>query len=108
MKNVTVEQFKKILEIEKGNTLMAFINVCTPQEYAEKHIEGVSSMPLDSLENNIESLKDKKTIYVHCRSGMRAEKAIEIMKQNGINAEMINVTGGILAWEDSGFSTNSL
>jgi rhodanese-related sulfurtransferase len=108
MKNINVEQFKKILETDKDNASMAFINVCTPEEYAEKHIEGVSSMPLDNLEKNIELLKNKKTIYVHCRSGMRAERAIDIMKKNGIDAEMLNVTGGIMAWEGSGFSTQSL
>jgi rhodanese-related sulfurtransferase len=108
MKNITVDLFKKILDVEKNNSSVEFINVCTPVEYAEKHINGVKSMPLDTLEKSIDLLKNKQTIYVHCRSGKRAEKAIQKMKESGINAEMINVTGGLNAWEEAGFSTHSL
>lgn len=108
MKNITVKLFKKILDVEKNNSSVAFINVCTPVEYAEKHIEGVESIPLDVLEKNLSSLKDKQTIYVHCRSGKRGEKAIEKLIASGLNAEMINVVGGLTAWEEAGFATNSL
>lgn len=108
MKNITVKLFKKILDVEKNNSSVAFINVCTPVEYAEKHIEGVESIPLDVLEKNISSLKDKQTIYIHCRSGNRGEKAVKKLESYNLNAEIVNVTGGLNAWEEAGFSTNSL
>lgn len=108
MKTITVQFFKKILDLEKNNSSIAFINVCTPIEYAEKHIEGVGNIPLDTLEENLESLRNKQTIYVHCMSGKRAEKAIEKMHSAGITAEIINVTGGLNAWQEAGFSIGSL
>ena len=108
MKNITVKLFKKILDVEKNNSSVAFINVCTPVEYAEKHIEGVESIPLDVLERNISSLEDKQTIYIHCRSGNRGEKAVKKLESYNLNAEIVNVTGGLNAWEEAGFATNSL
>jgi rhodanese-related sulfurtransferase len=108
MKNITVKNFKKVLDVEKNNPSIAFINVCTPVEYAEKHIEGVQSIPLDVLEENISSLESKETIYIHCHSGRRGEKAVKKLESHGLNAEIVNVTGGLHAWEEAGFSTNSL
>lgn len=108
MKNITVKNFKKVLDVEKNNPSIAFINVCTSAEYAEKHIEGVQSIPLDILEENISSLENKETIYIHCRSGRRGEKAVKKLESHSLNAEIVNVTGGLYAWEEAGFSTNSL
>lgn len=107
MKNISVNLFKEIIEKEGSNPSVAFINVCTPVEYAEKHIKGVESMPLDTIEKNIDKLKVKKTIYVHCMSGARAERAIEIMEDHGINSEVINIEGGLMAWVSAGFPTIS-
>ncbi len=108
MKNISVKQFKQILEVENNNSSIAFINVCTPVEYAEKHIPGVENIPLDTLRENLAYLEDKQTIYIHCRSGRRGEKAIEELQEFGLHAEMVNVTGGLTAWEEAGFSTGSL
>jgi rhodanese-related sulfurtransferase len=107
MKNISVENFKKILETEKDNTSIACINVCTPIEYADKYIEGVENMPLDTLEENLTSLRAKDTIYVHCISGERATEAIKKLQQHGITADLVNVTGGLDAWQQAGFSTSS-
>lgn len=107
MKHVTVTAFKEIIEAEKHNPSVDFINVCTPAEYKEKHIRGVRSVPLDSLQSHLSEFTSKKTIYIHCRSGKRGMAAIERLKDLGIEAELINVEGGILAWEEAGHETGS-
>jgi len=108
MKTVTIKAFKEILNAERKNDSVAFINVCTPLEYKQKHIAGVESMPLDELEYRSRELLGKKTIYVHCRSGNRSAQAIQKLKKMGIAAEFVNVDGGILAWEGLNFPTKSL
>ncbi len=108
MKSIAVETFKKILEVEKHNSSISFINVCTPVEYAEKHIEGVTSVPLDQLDNHLSSLQGKQTIFVHCKSGARGEKAVKQLEKYNLGAEIVNVIGGLNAWEEAGFTTNSL
>jgi rhodanese-related sulfurtransferase len=108
MKEISIHTFKEILETEKSNSTVDFINVCTPAEYREKHIPGVRSVPLDTLTSHLNEFKDKKTIYIHCRSGRRGRSAIEKLKELGVTAELVNVEGGILAWDEAGFHTLSL
>lgn len=105
MKHISISAFRETLEAERSNPTVAFINVCTPDEYAAKHIEGVKSVPLDDLTSRVAELKDKQTIYVHCRSGNRSQRAIERLEQLGVRAELVNVEGGIMAWEAAGLKT---
>ena len=107
MKHISISAFRQTLEAERSNPTVAFINVCTPDEYAAKHIDGVKSMPLDDLASRVAELSDKKTIYVHCRSGNRSRRAIESLEQLGVQAELVNVEGGIMAWEAAGLKTAS-
>lgn len=105
MKQISVSSFREVIEAERSNPSVDFINVCTPDEYKEKHISGVRSVPLDEIERHLEEFRDKKTIYVHCRSGRRGALAIGRLAALGVRAELVNVEGGILAWEGAGFST---
>lgn len=108
MKHVSVHTFKEVVEAEKGNASVDFINVCTPAEYKEKHIEGVRNVPLDEIEKRAGEFAGKTTLYVHCRSGNRSSQAIEKLTKMGIKAELVNVQGGLTAWGDAGFATLSL
>ena len=108
MKHISVFSFKEVIDIEGNNPSVDFINVCTPDEYREKHISGVRSVPLDELEHRVGEFKDKKTIYVHCRSGRRGVVAIERLSVLGVGAELVNVEGGLRAWEQAGYETASI
>ena len=105
MKHINVHEFKTLLEKEGKNPEMDFINVCTTPEYDEKHIPGVRSVPLDTLESHLNEFGGKKAIYIHCRSGNRGKQAIEKLEKLGVKAELVNVEGGILAWDKLGFTT---
>lgn len=107
MKHISVDAFREIVVAEKSNPSVDFINVCTPAEYKEKHIRGVRSVPLDELESHASEFQNKKTIYIHCRSGNRGKKAIEKLSAMGLQAELVNVEGGILAWQEAGYETGS-
>ena len=107
MKHISISAFKEVIESEKSNSTVDFINVCTPGEYKEKHIVGVRSLPLDTLENHVAELQKKKTVYIHCRSGNRGRQAIEKLQSLGVTAELVNVEGGMLAWEEAGYEIGS-
>lgn len=108
MTEITIDAFKEVIGAEKSNPSVDFINVCTPAEYKEKHIAGVRNVPLDELSKRVSEFSGKKTIYVHCRSGNRSAKAIDLLKSLGVKAELVNVSGGLLAWGKAGFETLSL
>ena len=107
MKHISISSFKEVIESESNNQTVDFINVCTPAEYKEKHIKGVRSVPLDTLQTEVEALNKKKTIYIHCRSGNRGRQAIEKLQALGVTAELVNVEGGLMAWEEAGHETGS-
>lgn len=107
MKHISISGFKEVIESESNNPSVSFINVCTPAEYKEKHIKGVLSMPLDTLYTKVAELNQKKTVYIHCRSGNRGRQAIEKLLALGVTAELVNVEGGLLAWAEAGYQTDS-
>lgn len=103
MKNISTPAFKEVIESEVNNSAVDFINVCTPAEYKAKHIKGVRSVPLDTIHTKVSELNKKKTVYIHCRSGTRSQQAIEKLQSLGVTAELVNVAGGLLAWEEAGY-----
>lgn len=105
MTHISIDAFKKVLDVHAGDAAIDFINVCTPSEYAEMHIEGVRSVPLDTLSAHVDEFKDKRAIYIHCRGGVRGMRAIEELEKLGITAKLFNMDGGILAWTNAGFET---
>lgn len=107
MKHISPHAFEEVLSAESNNPSVDFINVCTPAEFKEKNIPGVRNVPLDELEQHAAEFSDKRTVYVHCRSGKRGQQAIEKLVGLGVTAELVNVEGGLLAWEESGFQTQS-
>jgi rhodanese-related sulfurtransferase len=56
-------------------------------------------IPLKDLQNRFEELDKNKEIVVYCRSGGRSQQACQYLEQNGFT-NVINLTGGILAWSD--------
>ena len=60
------------------------VDVRTPAEYAEGHVEDSLNIPLNELPNYTEELKKMKGIIVCCASGIRSNKAANLLKTNGI------------------------
>lgn len=74
-KVVTSNQLKDFYN--KGATLL---DVRTPQEFKEGHIKGSKNFPLQTLQNNLETIsKLPKPILTVCRSGNRSGMATKIL-----------------------------
>lgn len=71
------------------------VDVRTPAEFAEGHVEGSTNIPLDQLAGQLTKFKGKEQIIVFCRSGNRSGQAKSILEQNGFK----NVTNGG-TWQD--------
>jgi rhodanese-related sulfurtransferase len=81
------------------------IDVRTAVEYAEVHAEIARLVPLDELAPRaiMEARNGRKgeSLYVICRSGGRGRQACERFQAAGY-ANVFNVEGGTLAWEQAG------
>lgn len=107
MNQVTPQEFHHTLTRANNDTMVDFINVCTPAEYKEKSIPGVRNVPLDEIDQHLDEFTSKERIYVHCQSGRRAGQAIERLRALGVQAELFNVEGGLTAWHAAGLPTES-
>jgi phage shock protein E len=72
-----------------------WIDVRTPAEFAQGHVEGATLIPWDGIETGIRALKlDKDApIVLYCGSGGRAKRAKEALQANGYSA--ITNAGGL-------------
>lgn len=76
-----------------------FIDVRTPEEFAQGHIEGAINLPLNDLEALIlkEAPDLNDTMMVYCRSGNRSASAAKLLKQ--LNYSIVFDLGGINAYQ---------
>lgn len=80
---------------------IVLIDVRETDEYISGHVPGAISIPLSTVQNNVEPFLAQKPTYVICLGGGRSYRACEFAEQSG--AVCINVAGGTGAWIQSGF-----
>ena len=98
MKHISIEDFKNVLRVQKNDRDVDFIDVRTSQEYDNQHIDGMRNVPLSTIHTNTKEFASKKTIYLICGSGGRSQSAITKLEQCDISTTLVNVDGGISAW----------
>ncbi len=98
MQTITVEALKA--KIDAGEQIH-LVDVREPHEHADFNIGGIL-LPLGQVQtmqvDNIEDLKNQE-VFVYCRSGNRSGQACLILETMGFT-NLINVSGGMLAWQD--------
>ncbi len=94
METITTAELRELLEHDYKGLL---IDVREPDEHAIAHIEGARLIPLQTLPDRIEELPKDREILIHCKSGRRSAKAVELLLDHGFS-RVKNVTGGIDAW----------
>lgn len=98
-REVDVATLKKALDDQKVPQL---IDVRTPQEFAEGHVPGAVNIPLDQIETRSGEIASDQEVWLVCRSGSRSARAASLLEQKSFNT--VNVLGGTLAWQASGFA----
>ncbi len=91
--NIDYENAKTILKNVQHAIL---VDVRSPQEYKEGHLDGSINYPLYDLERNAEKLlKDKEnTIIIYCQSGSRSQRAIKLLQELGYS-NLFQIEGGL-------------
>lgn len=76
------------------------IDVRTPAEFGAAHAKGATNIPLDRLDPSSLAYCNGNTVYFICKSGIRAQKAMEKLAESGFG-NMVQVEGGTDAWIDA-------
>lgn len=88
-------------QIEQDNVQL--VDVRTPEEYKEGHIEGARN--IDFLGENFlaqfSELNKEETVYLYCRSGNRSAKASAKLSEAGFT-KIVDLKGGYKAWVATG------
>ena len=98
----TVEELKARMDAKTdANADFYLLDVREPHEYQIAKIPGSTLIPLGQLGARYGELPPASSgqeIIIHCKSGVRSAKAVNLLKEHGIEAK--NLKGGILAWID--------
>ena len=59
------------------------LDVRTPGEFAEGHVQGAKNIPVQELQNRLGELPKGADVVVYCRSGARSAMASQMLKGRG-------------------------
>ena len=91
-----------LADLRRRSDRLTLIDVRTPAEYGEVHVDFARNIPLDRLDpQTIASLATEGPVYFVCKSGGRSQKACEKMLAAGID-KVVSVEGGTAACEAAG------
>ncbi len=97
--DITIDQAAEIIENHSFDENFVILDVRTEREFASGHIhqaENINYLSKD-FRAKVNHLPKDKTYLVYCRSGIRSQKAMEIMKSLGYK-KIYNLKSGINGW----------
>lgn len=111
VKNTKVKLSKDIFPVEAWELLsndrkdddLVIIDVSTPLEYENLHLEGAINVSLFSrfFKTRLDVMDKSKTYVVYCKLGGRSKIAKKLMQQSGFQT-VYNIVGGTLLWKEEG------
>ena len=92
---ITVKELKQ--RLDAGEDLLV-LDVREPWEHQIANIGG-RLIPLNDVPQRLHEIERDREIVVHCKSGVRSQRAAEFLAQSGFG-NVKNLAGGILAWSN--------
>lgn len=92
---------QELARLKAAGQPVPLIDVRTPAEFREMHVDFAQNIPLDRLTSAAaQQACEGRTLYVICRSGGRGKQACERLAATAL--DIVNVEGGTLAWSEAG------
>jgi len=83
----------------KAGEPMQLLDVRSPKEYADGHVDGAINIPVGELASRAGELRRDAPTAVMCEGGYRSALAASLLQQEGF-ARLANVTGGMAAFRE--------
>jgi hydroxyacylglutathione hydrolase len=80
------------------------IDVRTPREWSERHIDGAVNVPLSQLAERIAEVPSDTSLAVYCTGGYRSAIAASVLRRGG-RPRVADLVGGLGAWDSSQSTT---
>jgi rhodanese-related sulfurtransferase len=103
VQTISASQAKALIAQNAGNPNFVIIDVRSPEEYAQGHLDGAINMDLNSpdFRDRVSRLDRSKTYLLYCRTGHRSQAAAAIMREFSFT-NLYNLGDGITGWTASG------
>ena len=85
-------------ELAKLGDQVELIDIREPNEVAEVRVPYAKNVPMSELLGRLDEISDGA--YIMCHSGGRSGRAVQYLESQG--RDVVDVTGGITAWERAG------
>jgi rhodanese-related sulfurtransferase/rubrerythrin len=89
----------KAFMAEKAQDEFTLLDVRQPGEYQKSHIPGAKLIPIGQLDKRLDEIDRGKPVLAYCAVGGRSRVAAQMLAGKGFD-RVINLSGGIKAWED--------
>jgi len=94
IKSISVQEF---IELQNSDEPFQLIDVRDDFEYEIANIEGLH-IPLADVEEEVDQIVSDRKVVIHCKSGGRSKKAIELLETEFGFSNLYNLTGGVDAY----------
>jgi NADPH-dependent 2,4-dienoyl-CoA reductase/sulfur reductase-like enzyme/rhodanese-related sulfurtransferase len=81
-------------ELEKGQAFL--LDVRSPSEYRQDHIDGAVNIPLDELRDRMKEIPEDQEVWAYCAVGQRSYYAARALSQYGYDIK--NLSGGFITF----------
>ncbi|MFC1966498.1 rhodanese-like domain-containing protein [Chloroflexota bacterium] len=106
IEDVSAQEAFTLIQDNQNNSDFIIIDVRTPQEFAEGHVEKANNLDFNSetFRDDLNKLEKGKTYLIYCRSGNRSRNALNIMRELNFK-KIYHMSGGIIEWSKEGLPT---
>jgi len=106
IEDITPQEAFALIQDNQNNPDFIILDVRTPEEFADGHIENAINLDYysETFGDELNKLDKNKTYLVYCRSGRRSRNALDIMEELNFR-EAYNMSGGIIEWKAEGLPT---
>lgn len=102
VRTITPEEAYKLIEKYRNDSDLVILDVRPFDEFVEGHIHGAQNLDYDGHEfkKKVQNIDKDKNYIIYCRSGVRGEYFMGIMKELGF-IKVYNILGGFVGWKVS-------
>jgi rhodanese-related sulfurtransferase len=106
IENITPPEAFALIQDNHNNPDFVILDVRTPEEFADGHIENAINLDYysETFQDELNKLDKNKTYLIYCRSGKRSSNALNIAGELEFR-EAYNMLGGIIEWKAEGLPT---
>ena len=96
---ISPRQFKVLFDKHQGDPDVVLLDVRTPKEFADGHLDGALLLDYYSSDfvDRLKALDRDKTYLIYCRSGNRSGKSLAIFEKLGFR-HTYHMDTGLIGW----------